>query len=85
MAPNPVELQLSPFADYGRTTLNVGYRDVSTGQVVVSVEVPSELIERAVFAHLSVEVALSPDGCIASSADGSASLNSVLTFAMSPN
>ncbi|KRR13637.1 hypothetical protein CQ10_38725 [Bradyrhizobium valentinum] len=44
-----------------------------TGQVVASVEIPSELIERAVLANVSVEISLSADGEIASAASGTAS------------
>ncbi|WP_156439503.1 hypothetical protein [Bradyrhizobium valentinum] len=73
MSPNPIELRLSPFAECGRTTSNIGYRDVLTGQVVASVEIPSELIERAVLANVSVEISLSADGEIASAASGTAS------------
>jgi hypothetical protein len=73
MSQNPNELGLIPFAEYGRTTSNIGYRDVSTGQVVASLEIPSELIERAILANLSVEIALSGDGEITSAANATAS------------
>jgi len=76
MSPNPVELGPRPFADCGRTTSNVGYRDTSTGLVVASLVVPSELIERAVLANVSLEIALSADGWIASTANGKASAHS---------
>lgn len=59
MSQNPNELRLGPYAECGRTTSNIGYRDVLTGQVAASVEIPSELIERAVLANVSVEIALS--------------------------
>ena len=70
MSPDPVELRLSPFAELDRTTSNVGYRDASTGQVVASIEIPSEFIERAVLARVSLEIALSASGEVASAAHG---------------
>ena len=73
MSHDPNELRLSPFAECGRTTSNIGYRDVLTGQVAASIEIPSELIERAVMANVSVEITLSGDGEIASTANGAAS------------
>jgi len=73
MSPDPVELRFRPFAELDRATSNVGYRDASTGQVVASIEVPVELIERTVLANVSVEIALSADGEIASAAHGRAS------------
>ena len=69
MSQNPNQLRLRPFAKYGRTTSNIGYRDALTGQIAI----PSELIERAVLANVSVEIALSGDGEIASTANGTAS------------
>jgi|SRR5581483_1850384 len=75
MVLNPIELQLSPFATFSGATLNVGYHDASKGHVVASVEIPSEVIERAVLADLSVEVVVSSDGSIASAAYAKASVN----------
>ena len=72
MAANPAEPQLNPFADCNRTTFNVGYRDAVTGQVVASLEIPSELIERVVLANLSIEIGLTADGWIASAANAHA-------------
>jgi hypothetical protein len=72
MSPSPIEIGLSPFAESGRTTSTVGYRDRLTGQVVASVEIPSELIESTVLAKISVEVVLSGDGQIASTANSAA-------------
>ena len=74
MSASPVELRLSPFVKCGREGSNVGYLDVSTGRVVASLEVPLELIERAVLANVSVEIALAGDGKIASSVAGEASV-----------
>jgi hypothetical protein len=74
MTANPIEFQLSPFAIIGENTLNVGYRDASKGHVVTSVEVPSEMIERAIITDLSVEIVLSADGSIASAAHSKASV-----------
>jgi hypothetical protein len=73
MSPSPVELGLSPFAECGRTISTIGYRNRLTGQVVASVEIPSELIESTVLAKISVEVVLSGDGQIASTANSAAS------------
>ncbi|MCP1913812.1 hypothetical protein J2R96_006292 [Bradyrhizobium elkanii] len=74
MSASPVELSLSPFVKCGREISNVGYLDVSTGRVVASLEVPLGLIERAVLANVSVEIALAGDGRIASSVAGEASV-----------
>ncbi|WP_128970827.1 hypothetical protein [Bradyrhizobium tropiciagri] len=73
MSASLVELSLSPFVKCGREISNVGYLDVSTGRVVASLEVPLGLIERAVLANVSVEIALAGDGRIASSVAGEAS------------
>ncbi len=70
MAPDPVELRLGPFVESGPTITNVGYRDILTGQIVSSVEIPSELIERAVLDSVSLEIEFSTDGQIASAANG---------------
>jgi hypothetical protein len=67
---DPNEQRLSPFVEGGRLTLNIGYRDAPTGQVVASIEIPLELIERAVLTRVSVEIALSADGEIVSTANG---------------
>jgi hypothetical protein len=72
MSPDPVELRLCPFAECDRATSSVGYRDVSTGQVVTSVEVPVELLERTVTANLSTEIFLSADGEIVFATHGRA-------------
>ncbi|MGF6431208.1 hypothetical protein [Bradyrhizobium elkanii] len=78
MSAGPVELRLSPFVKCGREISNVGYLDVSTGRVVASLEVPLELIERAVLANLSLEIALVGDGRIASSVAGGAVCSSAV-------
>ncbi|MGY4154320.1 hypothetical protein ACVINW_000162 [Bradyrhizobium sp. USDA 4461] len=72
MSASPVELSLSPFVKCGREISNVGYLDVSTGRVVASLEIPLGLIEHAVLANVSVEIALAGDGRIASSVAGEA-------------
>ncbi|WP_315730710.1 MULTISPECIES: hypothetical protein [unclassified Bradyrhizobium] len=74
---------MGPFVEYGRATLKVGYRDASTGQVVTLVEIPSEAVERAIFANISVEIALSGDGEIASTATGTLSGCSIAKNTMS--
>ncbi|WP_024510695.1 hypothetical protein [Bradyrhizobium sp. ARR65] len=76
MPPDTIELRLGPFVESGRSITNVGYRDVLTGQIVSSVEIPSELIERAVLNAVSVEIGFSADGQISSAANGSASCSS---------
>ncbi|WP_407175358.1 hypothetical protein [Bradyrhizobium sp. STM 3562] len=76
MPPDPIELRLGPFVESGRSITNVGYRDLLTGQIVSSVEIPSELIERAVLDGVSVEIGFSADGQIASAANGGASSSS---------
>lgn len=67
------ELNLSPFVECGLSNWTLGYRDASSEIVVASVEVPSELIERALFANVSVEIALLSDGEIVSVANGTVS------------
>ncbi|MGX9430196.1 MULTISPECIES: hypothetical protein [Bradyrhizobium] len=64
---------MRPFVEYGGVTSKLGYRDASSGQVITLVEIPSEAVERAIFASVSVEIALSSDGEIASSATGTLS------------
>ncbi|MCA6114963.1 hypothetical protein J6524_08530 [Bradyrhizobium sp. WSM 1738] len=76
MPSDPVEPRLGPFVEGGQGITNVGYRDELTGQVVSSVEIPSELIERTVLDRISVEIAFSGDGQIASAATGSRSASS---------
>jgi len=78
MSSYPIEQRLSPFAECGRTSSNIGYRDILTGQVVASVEIPVELIERTVLANASVEILLSADGEVASAVHGRASACSSL-------
>ncbi|WP_431014897.1 hypothetical protein [Bradyrhizobium pachyrhizi] len=74
MSADQVQLRLSPFVRCDRETSNVGYVDASTGKVVASLEIPLELIERAVLANVSVEIVLAGDGKIASSIAGGASV-----------
>ena len=76
MSPDPVEPRLGPFVECGHRTTNVGYRDVLTEQVVSSVEIPSELVERAVLDRVAVEIEFSSDGRIASAAVGGGSASS---------
>lgn len=70
MSVDLVQLRLSPFIECDRETSNVGYFDLSTGRVVAALEIPLELIERAVLANVTVEIALAGDGNIASSIAG---------------
>jgi hypothetical protein len=71
--PRDYKLHLSPFVQCGQTTSTVGYRDVSSGMLVASLELPAELIERTVLANVSVDIALSSAGEIKSAASGAAS------------
>lgn len=73
MSTSPVELRLRPFVKCGREISNVGYLDMSTGRIVASLEVPLEVIERAILANVSVKMVLAGDGNIASSVAGEAS------------
>lgn len=66
-------LHLSPFVECGLSSWTFGYRDLSRDIVVASVEVPSELIEQAVFANVSVEIELLGDGEVVSVANGAVS------------
>ncbi|QOZ44766.1 hypothetical protein XH89_15750 [Bradyrhizobium sp. CCBAU 53340] len=66
-------LALRPFAEVGKSTSTVGYRDVSSGTVVVSIELPVELIERSIMESVSVEISLSSTGEICSIASGTTS------------
>ena len=72
MWPDP-ELRFSPFAECGKTTWTVGYIDVSNGEVVASVVLPAELIDRSIIKNISVEISLSGAGEITCAASGVAS------------
>jgi hypothetical protein len=67
------KLRLTPFAKCGETTSIVGYRDDSSGIVVASVELPTELIERSILANVSIEITLSGSGEVTSAASNTAS------------
>ena len=67
------KLRLSPFAEWGRPTSTVGYRDVLSRIVVASVALPTDLIERTVLANVAIEIILSGGGEIRSAASGAAS------------
>lgn len=70
------KLQLTPFAKCGETISIVGYRDDSSGMVVASVELPTEMIERSVLANVSIKITLSGSGkftCVASNVASSSS------------
>ncbi|QQO12462.1 hypothetical protein JJB99_23670 [Bradyrhizobium diazoefficiens] len=73
MSTEQVELTFDAFAKCGPSTATVGYRDVSTGSVIASIEIPAQLIERAVLENASVEIILLGDGEIASAVAGPAS------------
>lgn len=66
------KLRLTPFAKRGEATSIVGYRDDSSGIVVASVELPTELIERSILANVSIEITLSGSGEVTSTASNTA-------------
>ncbi len=66
------KLRLTPFAKCGEATSIVGYRDDSSGKVVASVELPTELIGRSILANFSIEITLSGSGEITSTASNTA-------------
>lgn len=51
----------------------VGYRDDSSGMVVASVELPTELIERSILANVSTKITLSGSGDVTSATSNLAS------------
>jgi len=67
------DLTFGAFAKCGQATATVGYRDASTGSVIASLEIPVQVIERAVLENASVEITLLDDGQIASAVTGPAS------------
>lgn len=73
MSLEPVNPSFGAFAKCGESTATVGYRDASTGRVIASIEIPAQVIERAVFDNASVEITLLGNGEIASAVVGSAS------------
>ena len=73
MSPDSVEPTLRAFAVCGRHTANIGYCDASTGRVTASVEIPTQVIERAVLENTSVEITLLSDGEITSAVASTAS------------
>ncbi|MCC8941067.1 hypothetical protein H8A99_32710 [Bradyrhizobium sp. Arg68] len=68
-----MDLTFGAFAKCGQATATVGYRDASTGGVIASIEIPAQVIERAVLQNASVEITLLSDGEIASAVVGPAS------------
>ncbi|WP_156908768.1 hypothetical protein [Bradyrhizobium murdochi] len=73
MSTEQVDLTFGAFAKCGQSTATVGYRDASTGSVVASIEIPTQVIECAVLENASVEITLLGDGEIASAVAGPAS------------
>lgn len=73
MSIEQVDLTLGAFVKCGQSTATVGYRDASTGSVIASIEIPAQVIERAVLESASVEITLLGDGEIASAVAGPAS------------
>jgi len=61
------------FAKCGPSTATVGYCDASSGGVIASIEIPAQVMERAVLENASVEITLLGDGEIASTVIGPAS------------
>ena len=79
------KLRLSPFANCGETTSVLGYRDDSSGTIVASVELPTEMIERTIFANISIGITLSGSGEVTSAASNvvSGSCSSTKTISLS--
>lgn len=73
MSIEQVDLTFGAFAKCGQATATVGYRDASTGSVIASIEIPAQVIERAVLENSSVEITLLSNGEIASVVVGPAS------------
>jgi hypothetical protein len=65
-----VDLTFGAFANCGQSAATVGYRDALTGSVIASIEIPAQVIERAVLENASVEITLLGDGEIASAVAG---------------
>ena len=78
------KLRLTPFAKCGGTTSILGYRDDSSGIVVASVELPTELIERSILANVSIEITLSGSGEVTTAASNvvSGSSSSIKTVSL---
>lgn len=77
------KVQLTPFAKCGEISSIVGYRDDSSGIVVASVELPTELIERSILANVSIEITLSGSGEVTCAASNIASRSSSSTKSIS--
>lgn len=73
MSTERVDLTFGAFAKCDQSTATVGYHDASTGSVIASLEIPAQVIERAVLENASVEITLLGDGEIASAVAGPAS------------
>ncbi|MBO4225338.1 hypothetical protein [Bradyrhizobium neotropicale] len=63
-------LRIGPFAQFGQDVSTIGYRDLSSGQVVSSIELPTEILERSALANIAIQVVLSASGEIISVANG---------------
>src|SRR5437870_8359717 len=77
------KVRLTPFTKCGEISSIVGYRDDSSGIVVASVELPTELIERNILANVSIEITLSGSGEVTSVASNIASSCSSSTKSIS--
>lgn len=73
MPTGQVDLTFGAFAKCCQSTATIGYRDALTGTVIASIEIPAQVIERAVLENASVEITLLEDGQIASAVTGPAS------------
>jgi hypothetical protein len=69
----PDHLSVGAFAECGQTTATIGFRDASTGGVIASLEIPSQVVEGAVFENASMQITLLGDGEIRSAVVGLAS------------
>ncbi|WP_316233768.1 hypothetical protein [Bradyrhizobium sp. SZCCHNPS2010] len=73
MSSEPIEPTLGAFTICGESTAKVGYRDLATGSVIVSIEIPTQVVERAILANALLEISLSGDGEVACTVDSAGS------------
>ncbi|XIA68011.1 hypothetical protein ACFIOY_20280 [Bradyrhizobium sp. TZ2] len=59
-------VQLEPFAEVGGDTYRFGYRSVGVSDHVSAVEVPIQIVEKALLTRASLTVRIDPDGKVIS-------------------
>ena len=64
----------------GATAYRLGYRVHGTGDVIVAIEIPAEIVEEAVTSKLSISVGMSPDGGLVPTLGNSTSTACALTL-----